>query len=140
MVVGYCHLRAGVRSFRVDRILSLRIAPKPKSPDFERPETFDVREYITRSPWTFTPEVSERVTLEILPEAADTIHEDFGSGAVIAAADRDGHTRITFECGNPEYVTARVLAAKGAIRVVAGARVRQRIVAEMAAIEEHYCE
>lgn len=140
VVVGYCHLRADVRSFRVDRILSLRIAPKPKSPDFERPEEFDVREYITRSPWTFTPLPDERVILEILPEAADTIHEDFGANAVIAPSGPNGHTRITFECGNPDYVTARVLAAKGAIRVVAGARVRERLVAEMAAIQEHYRE
>lgn len=166
VVVGYCHLRADVRSFRVDRILSLRIAPKPKSPDFERPDNFDVRAYINRSPWTFVPEPCERVILEILPEAADTIHEDFGPSAERVPAERGlaasspdsadtddvsvsgaeadatehSYTRIAFECGNPDYVTSRVLAAKGAIRVVDGARVRARILEEVAAIEEHYRE
>ena len=138
VVVGYCHLRTDVRSFRVDRILSLQIAPKPKSKDFERPENFDVRVYIARTPWMFKPEASESVVLEILPEAADTINEDFGPGAERTALESGGGTRIAFECGNPDYVTSRVLAAKGAIRVHAGANVRQRIIDELAAIQERY--
>jgi proteasome accessory factor B len=56
LVVGWCHLRQDVRSFRVDRIHEAVMAPKPKSPDFERPADFDVKSYATRSPWTFTTE------------------------------------------------------------------------------------
>lgn len=162
VVIGYCHLRADVRSFRVDRILSLRIAPKPKSPDFERPEDFDVRAYVSRTPWTFTPEPCESVVLEILPEAADIVNEDFGpsaertfpepmdsdaqnsaSGSSAGSSSRRpearaSNTQIAFQCGNPEYLISRVLAAKGAIRVISGARVRERIFEELAAIAEHY--
>jgi predicted DNA-binding transcriptional regulator YafY len=36
-VVGYCHLRQGLRSFRLDRILQV----EEVSADFERPEGFD---------------------------------------------------------------------------------------------------
>src|SRR5262249_12480284 len=53
LLVGYCHLRRGVRSFRVDRMEDVRVAPKPRTPDFERPGDFDVRRYAARSPWTF---------------------------------------------------------------------------------------
>src|SRR5262245_56839297 len=40
LVVGWCHLRREVRSFRVDRMREAVMAPKPKSPDFERPADF----------------------------------------------------------------------------------------------------
>ena len=139
VVVGYCHLRTEVRSFRVDRIHSLKIAPKPKSPDFERPGDFDIRAYTVRSPWTFTPEPVELVELELLPEAADTLNDDFGPSATRTTTE-SGSTRLSFQCGNPDYATSRVLAAKGAIRVLGGARLRQRIADEIAAIQEFYRE
>ena len=63
LVVGWCHLRKEIRSFRVDRIREAVMAPKPKSPDFERPADFDVKAYATRSPWTFTTEPPEEVQL-----------------------------------------------------------------------------
>ena len=53
-------------------------------------------------------------------------------------ATDSGSTRISFQCGNPDYVTARVLAAKGAIRVLAGPRLQKRIAEELAATQEHY--
>lgn len=136
-VVGHCHLRADVRSFRFDRIEDLKIAPRPKSPDFERPEGFDLRAYSSRSPWTFTPEPIEEVELELRPEAADTANEDFGPGAAHEKTE-DGATRIRFACGNPEYVVSRVLAAKGGIVVHRGPRVRRRLAGELAAIRERY--
>ena len=136
-LVGHCHLRKDVRSFRLDRISELAIAPKPKSPDFERPADFDVRAYASRSPWTFTTAPIEQVKLELLPDAADIANEDFGSGAVKTTTEA-GHTVIEFSCGNPEFVLSRVLAAKGAIRVLQGEQLRKQIADELAAIKERY--
>ncbi len=79
----------------------------------------------------------EQVELDILPAAADTISDDFGPEA-IRDAQADGCTRVRFECGNPDYVVARVLAAKGGIRVHTGQRVQARLADELRAIEEHY--
>ena len=138
VLVGHCHLRTDVRSFRLDRILSLDIAPKPKSPDFQRPEAFDIRAYTSRSPWTFTPEPIESIELEVSPTAADTISDDFGPTATRVTTEPGGTTRIRFECGNPDYVVARVLAAKGGIRVRGGNRVQQRLAEELAALKERY--
>jgi len=44
-VVGHCHLRRGLRSFRLDRIDSVRSLPK----SFARPELFDAVEYLRHS-------------------------------------------------------------------------------------------
>lgn len=43
--VGYCHLRHGVRGFRVDRIIEVR----PLAVRFTRPKNFDVLEWLNHS-------------------------------------------------------------------------------------------
>jgi len=136
LVVGWCHLRHEIRSFRVDRIREAVMAPRPKSPDFERPADFDVKAYATRSPWTFTSEPAEEVQLALTAEAAEVANEDFGPTAVKRI---DGaRTLITFDCANPEFAVSRILAAKGAIQVVRGDRLRARIAGELDAIDTHY--
>ena len=147
LVVGWCHLRREIRSFRVDRIHECVTAPKPKSPDFERPADFDVKAYATRSPWTFASEPPEEVQLALSAEAAEIANEDFGLTAVkrVVPADRsesgdpgNDYTLITFDCANPEFAVSRVLAAKGAIAVLRGDRLRARIADELAAIRLRY--
>jgi proteasome accessory factor B len=170
LVVGWCHLRHEIRSFRVDRITDCVMAAKPKSPDFERPADFDVKAYATRSPWTFTSEPPEEVQLAFSAEAAEVANEDFGPTAVkrvdrisappcapgaptgYGGAARSGEagpidhaagserTLITFDCTNPEFAVSRVLAAKGAIRVLRGERLRARVADELAAVAARYEE
>ncbi|MGH8497008.1 MAG: helix-turn-helix transcriptional regulator [Gammaproteobacteria bacterium] len=43
--VGYCHLRRDLRSFRLDRVVSV----DPITESFDRPEDFDVLAYLTRA-------------------------------------------------------------------------------------------
>jgi proteasome accessory factor B len=138
LAVGWCHLRQEVRSFRIDRINEAIQAPKPKSPDFERPADFDVKAYAQRSPWTFTTDPPEEVQLMLSPEAAEVGNEDFGPTGV---KRQDGDRMfVTFDCGNFEFAVTRVLAAKGAIRVVRGERLRARILEELDQIDTHYPE
>ena len=138
LVVGWCHLRKEIRSFRVDRIHEAEMAPKPKSPDFERPADFDVKSYATRSPWTFTSEPPEEVQLALSAEAAEVANEDFGpTGVKRVDGDR---TLITFDCTNPEFAVSRVLQAKGAIEVTRGDKLRARIADELDAIAARYEE
>ena len=138
LVVGWCHLRQEVRSFRVDRIHEAVMAPKPKSPDFERPADFDVKAYATRSPWTFSTEPPEEVQLALSAEAAEVANEDFGPTAV---KRQDGDRMlITFDCANPEFAVSRILASKGAIHVTRGDRLRERIAAELAAVDQRYVD
>ncbi len=136
LAVGWCHLRKEIRSFRVDRMLDAVQAPKPKSPDFERPADFDVKAYAQRSPWAFTVDPPEEVQLALAPEAAEVANEDFGP-SVVKRIDGD-RTLITFDCSNLEFAATRVLAAKGAIHVLRGDRLRAKIAEELASIDTHY--
>ncbi len=137
LVVGYCHLRKDTRSFRLDRIEELKVAPKPKSPDFERPESFDIRSYSARSPWTFSPQAPEEVVLEFHSEALSTANEDFGSDAIREEVD-DGKIRIQFMSGNPSFVVSRILSAKGGIHLISGDSCLQYLKSELDAMEEMY--
>jgi proteasome accessory factor B len=139
LLVGTCHLRRDVRSFRLDRMGDVKLAPRPKSPDFERREDFDIRAYANRSPWTFQPEPSEEIELEIRPEAASAANEDFGPDAACDDAGA-GAVRVRFSCGNPDYVVSRVLSAKGGIVLCAGERARDRLARELAAVASYYEE
>jgi proteasome accessory factor B len=137
LLVGHCQLRKDVRSFRLDRMSDLAVAPKPKTPDFDRPRDFDVRAYANRSPWTFQTAPTEEVELEIRPEAAAVANEDFGPDAR-RADQADGSVRLRFPCGNPEFAVSRILAAKGAIQVRAGTRLLQRLRDELRAVADTY--
>jgi predicted DNA-binding transcriptional regulator YafY len=63
-VAGYCHLRNGVRSFRLDRVESV----EPTTQSFERPQDFDVLAHVAMSiatlPRTFAIEVVLRTDLQ----------------------------------------------------------------------------
>jgi proteasome accessory factor B len=136
LLVGWCHLRRQIRSFRVDRIVECVVAPKPKSPDFDRPPNFDVRTYVQRSPWTFSTDPVEEVQLEIGPAAADIGNEDFGPTAVRRA---DGEVlMITFDCGNLDFAVSKILSARGAIRVVRGDSLQRRLRDELEAVAARY--
>jgi proteasome accessory factor B len=137
LVVGHCHLRHDVRSFRLDRMSDLAVAPKPKTSDFERPANFDVRAYANRSAWTFRNGPVEEVELEIGAEAAAVANEDFGSEAE-RTPGADGSVRLRFACGNPDFAVSRILAAKGAIRVLSGPRLVHRLQSELASVAEQY--
>jgi proteasome accessory factor B len=139
LLVGWCHLRQSVRSFRLDRIEALEVTPKPRTPDFERPADFDVRRYAARSPWSFEIEAPVELELEIRPEAGAVAHEDLGDGAKREPLP-DGAVRVRMRCANPEYVVARVLAAKGALVVRAPESLRRRVAAYLDRVAARYAE
>ncbi|OJT25696.1 transcriptional regulator [Archangium sp. Cb G35] len=65
-VVGMCHLRNGLRSFRLDRVRAVQ----PLDVAFSRPEGFDALAHLTRSVATLPREFTVEVLLETGLEAA----------------------------------------------------------------------
>jgi proteasome accessory factor B len=139
LLIGYCHTkRHKVITFRCDRITgAVEAAPKPKTPDFDRPEGFDVRRYASRSPWTFETQPAVDAVLEIHHEVVAAANEDFGEQARRDPLP-DGGVRVSFACTNPDYVVARVLQAKGAIVVKAPKDLRARVREELSTLVEKY--
>lgn len=51
-LVGFCHLRGGVRTFQVQRIREHAVnASRPRTPDFEVPASFRLDDYVASHPW-----------------------------------------------------------------------------------------
>lgn len=137
LLVAHCHLRNDMRAFRVDRIKTLKVAPKPEHPDFEVPKGFDLDAFRRLSPWVFQLEPPAKVTLEIDGAIAAVADEDFGPEAVQTDGP-GGVLRVTFPCGNVPYLITRVLAAAGRLRVAEPESVRQRIREQAVAIAAVY--
>lgn len=134
LVVGHCRLREDVRSFRLDRIAGLEVAPRPRSPDFQRPAEFDLRRYASRSPWTFELGAAVAIELEFHPPATAVGAEDFGDGARREPIAGGPALLVQFESSNLDYVVSRVLASKGAIVVRSPAALARRVRDELDSI------
>lgn len=67
-VVGHCHLRDAMRTFRVDRIRELTLLDQR----FDLPSGFDVQEYLADEDWLQpTVQVRMRFSPQVAPEAFD---------------------------------------------------------------------
>ena len=128
LLVGYCHRAQGLRRFRIDRILKLTVAPRPKTPDFDIPADFSLQEQGAISPWRFEREAKVRARLFVSADTPWVADEDFGPAARSPGADHgQPGTLVEFECGNPDYLISRVLSASGSLRVLAPVTLRQRV-------------
>lgn len=65
-LIGYCHLRAAPRTFRVDRIRELNVLDQP----FQMPEEFDIHNYLENE---FKDQPLLRARLQFIPEAAHIV-------------------------------------------------------------------
>jgi predicted DNA-binding transcriptional regulator YafY len=63
-VVGHCHLRGGVRTFRVDRIQAVQVS----ATEFERPVAFDVEDHLTEAIATMPRAHAIEVLVEAEPD------------------------------------------------------------------------
>lgn len=53
-MVGFCHLRQDIRTFHVQRIREHKVnTARPRSPDFEVPDTFKLDDYVASHPWQY---------------------------------------------------------------------------------------
>ena len=128
LLVGYCHKAQGLRRFRIDRILKLSVAPRPKTPDFDIPADFSLQEQGSISPWRFERETKARAKLFVSADTPWIADEDFGPASRSPGEDQgQPGTIVEFDCGNPDYLISRVLSAAGGLRVLAPPSLRQRV-------------
>ncbi|HLL03337.1 MAG TPA: WYL domain-containing protein [Myxococcaceae bacterium] len=65
-VVGYCHLRQGLRTFHVHRIREMKVnTAKPRTPDFEVPKDFSLESHVAYYPWQHRFHEPMEVTLSL---------------------------------------------------------------------------
>ena len=79
-VVGYCHLRKQIRSFRISRIESdVELARLGETgPDFDRPPDFKLEDYSRILPWEFEEGASCEARVSFSPRIAWLVERDLG--------------------------------------------------------------
>jgi proteasome accessory factor C len=116
-VVGFCHKRGDVRTFRIDRIASLELT----SERFERPANFDLEAY--RRERLYVPSADAvAVRIELDPLAVTRIGANWPVGEV--TPHDDGSAELLIDCEGFEWVTGWVLALGRHARIVAPAEAR----------------
>jgi proteasome accessory factor C len=123
-VVGFCHKRGDVRTFRIDRIASL----KPMGERFERPRDFDLEAY--RRERLYVPSADAiTVRIELDPLAVTRIGANWPVGEVTPRDD--GSAELLIDCEGFEWVTGWVLGLGRHAHIVqpeeARAAMRERI-------------
>ncbi|HET8539295.1 MAG TPA: WYL domain-containing protein [Anaeromyxobacter sp.] len=124
-LVGWCRLRAAIRTFHVARIESLAVnASAPRTPDFEPREDFSLAEHATREPWEFHEHSAVRCRVRLDAAAPAEALASFGPRARIE--DEGNGCVVEVEATNTEGLVRHVLGLGDVAEVLAPRKVRER--------------
>lgn len=119
-LVGFCHLRQGIRTFSVHRIRSLQMNPaKPRSADFEVPKDFKLDDYVASQLWEHRFHPPLPVTLELSGGLAKMASGAF-PGAKVSRTD--GGARVEVRATHLEGLLRHALSLGKDCAVVAPER------------------
>jgi predicted DNA-binding transcriptional regulator YafY len=129
-VVGYCHLRQNLRTFRVDRIRNLA----QLETHFDLPADFNIHAYLALEP---RAENGVEARLQFLPPAAALAHSLAFSWTRLEPQP-DQSIIVTLPVTDLEYAAQMVLSFGAWVRVLEPAALQERVVAYARSILEQY--
>lgn len=116
VAVGHCHLRKAQRTFHVDRIVAVRVnAQKPRTPDYEVPEGFDIADVAREQVWEHRFHAPLDVELQLGPELAPMAPRLFPNARVDAEA---AEARVLVRATYLDGLLRRILPLGGGVRVL----------------------
>jgi proteasome accessory factor B len=127
-VVGYCHLRKQIRSFRVSRIESaVELAyPGEAGPDFERPVDFKLQDYSRILPWEFEEGSEYEARVLFSPRIAWQVERDLGDVYRFEpAGDGSGILHVTVR--NQDAFLSWILSFAEDAEVLSPSQLRNRV-------------
>jgi len=129
-VVGYCHLRQDIRSFRVDRIIDLMLLEET----FSIPAAFDAQTYLASEPH-IQPRIEMR--LQFTPTGASLVMDDRLLWHSVEEQP-DGSLIATVKLPNLEIAAHMVLAYGSYAEVLAPEELRELVAEQAQRILETY--
>jgi predicted DNA-binding transcriptional regulator YafY len=118
-VVGWCHLRKALRTFRVDRVAALTLTDQ----NFSIPADFDIHAYLAQE-WIQSQPL--KVTMRFAPDFAHLAQ--YGRGYWEALSEEpDGAVTVTFSAPDVHAAAANVLAYGPAVEALEPPEVRQMV-------------
>ncbi len=128
--VGYCHLRADHRVFRVDRMVGLTLNDET----FNIPPDFDLRSYLNRGDLAY-PQIE--VTLKFMAEAETVVLNSQVLWASVTT-EMDGSFLVTAIVPDVNFAVSLVLGFNGLAEVIAPNEVRQQVAKQALQISEQH--
>jgi proteasome accessory factor B len=93
-LIGYDHLRKGIRSFVLNRIIDpLPPLRRPRSPDYQIPKKFSLRAYQNRQPWELEVHAPVSATIQVSPHRMPELASQLASARRID--ERTFELRVT---------------------------------------------
>jgi predicted DNA-binding transcriptional regulator YafY len=130
-LVGHCHLRGEMRTFRVDRIQALT----PLETTFVRPADFSVAEYMARS---FEPaEPVHKIEVRFDPQAAPFVKEEHADWQHLTE-NPDGSVTVTFMSSELDWPASFVLRYGEAATVIRPPELVEKVKEAAQAIAQKY--
>lgn len=129
-VIGFCHLRQSIRSFRVDRMLELYLLDGT----FEVPSNFDINDYLAKEPYA---QPGIQVCLRFSPEAQALAYDNRIYWETIEE-QADGSVKVTFAANDIEFAASTALSYSGLVVVEHPAEVRHLVAKRAAAIAKQH--
>ncbi len=128
--IGYCHLRSGLRTFRVDRIHELGLLDAA----FDSPVDFNLQAYLESEPHSQPHMIAKlRMTAEARQLAMDS-HGDWET----VEPQPDGSVIVTFPAPNLEWAASTTLAYGPLVEVIDPPELRQMVQDWLAAANAIY--
>jgi predicted DNA-binding transcriptional regulator YafY len=129
-VIGYCHKREAVRTFRIDRIESLILLDE----GFDLPADFDVHAYLAQEQ---ASQPGLLVTMRFDAQVA-AMARDYAVGWETAEEQPDGSLLVTMAAPDVTWAASNALAYGPAVEVLAPEEVRRTVQEWAQAIVEMY--
>jgi predicted DNA-binding transcriptional regulator YafY len=125
--IGFCELRGGIRSFRVDRIVRCGLLED----FFERPDGFDVETYLSGRR-VFRADAPIEVRVRYSAQVAPWIAEREPEGVRLG----DGALEVRYHVADPDWLVRHVLTYGPDARIVEPAELAESVRTAMARIVE----
>jgi predicted DNA-binding transcriptional regulator YafY len=119
-LIGYCHLRAAPRTFRMDRIQKLTLLPQ----SFELPENFDVHRYLEKE---FKDQPSIQARLQFATEATPIVK----SNQILwesVTENPDGSMVVTLTAPDLPWLASMVLSFASLVTVLEPLELREMVI------------
>jgi len=132
-LIGFCHLRSEIRTFRVDRIRKVEVLDK----NFKIPSGFDIDDYFKES-WAILKGQKTKVKLKFSKEIADFVSECIWHPSQKLSKNKDGSLTAEFEIEGLSEIKIWVLGFGANVEVLEPKELRGELKETAAKIQKIY--
>ncbi len=129
-VIGYCHLRQEMRTFRVDRICEIALTRE----SYQIPTSFDARQYMAQE---FKEQPQVRVRMRFASRVAHVAYSDLFSWDALEE-EPGGSLVVTYSSPNLQWAASTVLAYGPLVTVLEPAELRHMLKDWIQAMAQDY--